>query len=273
MKNLSFLTFLFAGIFFAPLILNAEPPAVRPSVPAVKPPAPKPPAVKPPPAAKPPTVQPPAVKPTVEDRVMGKPTTPAPHTEKPSIRATTEGTVDTGKANELVRDKEIKALMEREKIAIESDAMKGLLVEHSAFDASLGLRKEANHKTSATFETNLAKRLAGEEAFENKELKLEDIKDLQALTCKNGKDGKGGCGHSKFNLSCRRISGFLAAATTASLSVPIGKAFYAFLKSEPDKEGKIIEVAGTTENGGTLVIKDLDKPVAGEEITPARESN
>jgi Holliday junction resolvase len=202
---------------------------------------------------------------------MGKQPESSSHTGKPSSRPSTEASVDAIKAK-IVIDPEVKALMEREKIGIESDAMKGLLTEHAAFEASLGLRKEPNHKTSAVFETNLAKRLGGEEAFEKKELKLEDIKDLQALTCKNGKDGQGGCGHSKFNLSCRRISGFLAATSAATLSVPIGKAFYDFLKAEPSKDGKTIEVSGVTENGGALVIKDLDKPAPGEDITPARES-
>lgn len=264
---------LFAALNIAPLASHAEPPALRP---LPKPIVPKPPAppsvptVKPP---APPAEMPKAKPPVVEDRVMGaQPKTPE-HSSKPStVRPSTEVAAESNKAK-LAIDPEVKALMEREKIAIESDAMKGLLAEHAAFDASLGLRKDANHKTSAAFETNLSKRLVGEERFEKKDLKLEDIKDLEALTCKNGKDGKGGCGHSKFNMSCRRISGFLAAASAATLSVPIGKAFYDFLHSEPDKEGKTIEVPGAVEGGKSLIVKDLDKAVAGEEITPAKESN
>lgn len=268
---------LFTALNLAPVMSNAEPIIARP-----KPIVPKPPALPAVPTVKPPApVEAPKAKPpVVEDRVMGTQPKAPEHVGKPStVRPSTEVATGSNKAKltELSRDAEIKALMEREKIDIESDAMKGLLTEHAAFDASLGLRlgsgNGANHKTSSVFETNLAKRLVGDERFEKKDLKIDDIKDLEALTCKNGKDGKGGCGHSKFNLSCRRISGFLAAASVATLSVPIGAAFYSFLKAEPDKDGKTIEVPGAVEGGGALVVKDLDKPVAGEEIAPAKESN
>lgn len=274
---------LFTALNLNPVAANAEPigrPLPKPIAP--KPPAPPPalPKVKPP---APPEVGAPRPKPLIEDRKSElEIKKSSDHSTKPStFRPATEVATDANKAK-LTIDPEVKALMDREKIAVESDAMKGLLTEHAAFDASLTqfVRKEPNHLTSQAFETNLAKRLVGEEMFEQKgqtkesgEQLGEAAKNMKDILCARGKDGKGGCGHSKFGLSCRRITAFLAAASTATLSVPIGKAFYDFLQAKPDKEEKTIEVPGVVEGGKSLIVKDIGKKIDEEDpLTPARES-
>ena len=162
----------------------------------------------------------------------------------------------------LKDDPIIQELLKREKIDIETDAFKGILTEHQAFDSSLGLSKTSSHKTAGIFEKNLAERLVGKDALKN--LKEAEIKDLQALTCASN------CGHPKFNLSCRRITRFLAAAGTLTAAGSLGTLFYNFMTAEAKADASTITVNGL--NNETLTITELDKAIPEEVVTQVAES-
>ena len=162
----------------------------------------------------------------------------------------------------LEGDTIIKELLKREKIDIETDAFKGILTEHQAFDISLGLSKTSSHRTAGIFERNLAERLVGKDELKN--LKEAEIKDLQALTCASQ------CGHPKFNLSCRRITRFLAAAGTLTAAGSLGTLFYNFMTAEAKADASTITVNGL--NNETLTITELDKAIPEEVVTQVAES-
>lgn len=164
----------------------------------------------------------------------------------------------------LKNDPIIQKLLDKEKkIDIQSEAFQGILIEHQAYSDSLGLRHVANHETSGKFEQALAQRLVGKDNV--KELKKEDIEDLQALTCASK------CGHSKFNLSCRRITRFLGESLAAAgiLGIPVGALFYKFMTTEPSKNGKSIEL---TNDGKKVIIDKLDEEIPEEKVTSTKES-
>lgn len=277
---------LLAGLNLAPLVSHAAPPLkpVKPVVPEAPPALPKPKA----PIAIPQTPKSPAEiskpKTEIEDRKSELVPKEIPkHDSSKTTRTATEPTSAPNKEmiDKLMNDPEIKNL----NISPESDAMKGVVAREEAFTNSLTkfLKRKPDHQTSADFETNLLKRLVGEEMFaqkgetkESAEALKNAAESMKQILCAQGKDGKGGCGHSKFGLSCRRITAFLAAASATTLSVPIGKAFYDFLKAQPDKEdkdGKTIEVPGVVEGGKSLTVKDLDKKINEEDPPkPAQES-
>lgn len=162
----------------------------------------------------------------------------------------------------LKDDPIIQELLKREKIDIETDAFKGILTEHQAFDSSLGLYRTSSHKTAGIFEKNLAERLVGKDEVKN--LKEPEIKDLQALTCASK------CGHPKFNLSCRRITRFLAAAGTLTAAGSLGTLFYNFMTAEAKADATTITVNGL--NNETLTITELDKAIPEEVVTQVAES-
>ncbi|MCX6101779.1 MAG: hypothetical protein NT000_00755 [Proteobacteria bacterium] len=173
-------------------------------------------------------------------------------------------TIDSYEATKalLKNDPIIQELLKREKIDIQTDAFKGILTEHQAFDSSLGLSKTSSHRTAGIFEKNLAERLVGKDELKN--LKEAEIKDLQALTCASK------CGHPKFNLSCRRITRFLAAAGTLTAAGSLGTLFYNFMTAEAKADASTITVNGL--NNETLTITELDKAIPEEVVTQVAES-
>lgn len=180
--------------------------------------------------------------------------------KKEATRTNTES-YEATKAR-LKDDPIIQELLKREKIDIQTDAFKGILTEHQAFDSSLGLSKTSSHKTAGIFEKNLAERLVGKDELKN--LKEAEIKDLQALTCASQ------CGHPKFNLSCRRITRFLAAAGTLTAAGSLGTLFYNFMTAEANADASTITVNGL--NNETLTITELDKAIPEEVVTQVAES-
>lgn len=179
---------------------------------------------------------------------------------KEAARTNTESYEAT--KDRLKDDPIIQELLKREKIDIQTDAFKGILTEHQAFDSSLGLSKTSSHKTAGIFEKNLAERLVGKDELKN--LKEAEIKDLQALTCASQ------CGHPKFNLSCRRITRFLAAAGTLTAAGSLGTLFYNFMTAEAKADASTITVNGL--NNETLTITELDKAIPEEVVTQVAES-
>ncbi len=237
------------------LTLQAAPPGVKVT--------PKPLLAKPPiPVAKPKSLEE-ISKPLDEGKKPGHEETGKALSESKTKEATRTNTesYEATKAR-LKDDPIIQELLKREKIDIETDAFKGILTEHQAFDSSLGLSKTSSHKTAGIFEKNLAERLVGKDELKN--LKEAEIKDLQALTCASK------CGHPKFNLSCRRITRFLAAAGTLTAAGSLGTLFYNFMTAEAKADASTITVNGL--NNETLTITELDKAIPEEVVTQVAES-
>ncbi|NQW43865.1 MAG: hypothetical protein HQ462_00500 [Deltaproteobacteria bacterium] len=180
--------------------------------------------------------------------------------KKETTRTNTES-YEATKAR-LKDDPIIKELLKREKIDIETDAFKGILTMHQAFDSRLS--KTSSHKTAGIFEKNLAERLVGKDEIKN--LKEAEIKDLQALTCASQ------CGHPNFYLSCRRITRFLAAAGTLTAAGSLGTLFYNFMTAEAKDDAKTITVNGLNSEPLTIYKLGDDTPADEELVTQVAAS-
>ncbi len=244
------------------LTLQAGPPVARP----IPKPLPKPPI----PVAKPKSLEEirkpleEIRKPLEEGKKPGHDNSSPASSKQIELGKPARTTIDSYEATKVLlkNDPIIQELLKREKIDIETDAFKGILTEHQAFDSSLGLSKTSSHRTAGIFERNLAERLVGKDELKN--LKEAEIKDLQALTCASQ------CGHPKFNLSCRRITRFLAAAGTLTAAGSLGTLFYNFMTAEAKPDATTITVNGL--NNGTLTITELDKAIPEEVVTQVAES-